>query len=131
MWYLHLAGDWSEAFETEASAIRPHMMRCMLVSNLALDQRFALVDGISGETLGSLANWSITASIQGSPGGLAQAMALTCSVNWNGTQGRLLCWYPEKAETRKALQSSYPELFARFVKESSLRKPELLADIDS
>ena len=90
LWYLHLAGDWSEAFETEASAIRPHMMRCMLVSNLALDQRFA-----------------------------------------NGTQGRLLCWFPEKAESRKALQSSYPELFARFVKESSLRKPELLADIDS
>ena len=46
LWYLHLAGDWSEAFETEASAIRPHMMRCMLVSNLALDQRFASVDGI-------------------------------------------------------------------------------------
>jgi len=90
LWYLHLAGDWSDVFETEASAIRPHMMRCMLVSNLALDQRFA-----------------------------------------NGTQGRLLCWFPEKAETRKALQSSHPELFARFVKESSLRKPELLADIDS
>ena len=47
LWYLHLAGDWSEAFETEASAIRPHMMRVMLVSNLALDQRFACVDGIS------------------------------------------------------------------------------------
>ena len=90
LWYLHLAGDWSQAFETAASAIRPHMMRCMLVSNLALDQRFA-----------------------------------------NGTQGRLLCWFPEKAETRKALQSSHPELFARFVKESSLREPELLADIDS
>ena len=48
----------------------------------------------------------------------------------NGTQGRLLCWYPEKAETRKALQSSHPELFVRFVKESSLKKEELLADID-
>ena len=47
LWYLHLAGDWAEAFETEASAIRPHMMRVMLVSNLALDQRFACVDGIS------------------------------------------------------------------------------------
>ena len=45
------------------------------------------------------------------------------------TQGRLLCWYPEKAETRKALQSSHPELFVRFVKESSLKKEELLADI--
>ena len=48
----------------------------------------------------------------------------------NGTQGRLLCWGPEKAESRKALQSSHPELFARFVKESSLKKKELLADID-
>ena len=52
LWYLHLAGDWSEAFETQASAIRPHMMRCMLVSNLALDQRFANVDGINGNTIG-------------------------------------------------------------------------------
>ena len=41
LWYLHLAGDWGEAFETEASSVRPHMMRCMLVTNLALDQRFA------------------------------------------------------------------------------------------
>ena len=32
LWYLHLAGDWSEAYETEASALRPHMMRCMLVT---------------------------------------------------------------------------------------------------
>ena len=48
----------------------------------------------------------------------------------NGTQGRLLCWAPEKAESRKALQSSHPELFARFVKESSLKKKEQLADID-
>ena len=30
----------------------------------------------------------------------------------NGTQGRLLCWAPEKAESRKALQSSHPELLA-------------------
>ena len=48
----------------------------------------------------------------------------------NGTQGRLLCWAPEKTESRKVLQSSHPELFARFVKESSLKKKELLADID-
>ena len=47
----------------------------------------------------------------------------------NGTQGRLLCWAPEKAESRKALQSSHPELFARFVKESSLKK-EILAGTD-
>ena len=48
----------------------------------------------------------------------------------NGTQGRLLCWAPEKAETRKALQASHPEIFVRFVKESSLKRRELLADID-
>ncbi len=32
LFYLHLAGDWSEAFETETSSVRPHLMRCMLVT---------------------------------------------------------------------------------------------------
>ena len=32
LFYLHLAGDWSEAFETETSSLRPHLMRCMLVT---------------------------------------------------------------------------------------------------
>ena len=90
LWHLHLAGDWHPTYETQAASAHPHLMRCMLVSNLALDQRFA-----------------------------------------NGTQGRLLCWYPEKVEARKALPASHPELFARFVKETSIqKKTEWLADVD-
>ena len=35
LWRLHLAGDFHESFETVATRARPHMMRCMLISNLA------------------------------------------------------------------------------------------------
>ena len=41
LWNLHLAGDWHVASETMPPRARPHMMRCMLISNLAVDQRFA------------------------------------------------------------------------------------------
>jgi hypothetical protein len=41
LWNLHVAGDWHSSLETVPTATRPHMMRCMLVQNLALDQRFA------------------------------------------------------------------------------------------
>ena len=40
-WNLHLAGDWHSAHETGRHVQRPHMMRVMLVSNLAVEQRFA------------------------------------------------------------------------------------------
>ena len=90
LWHLHLSGDWDPAYETQTPPSRPHLMRCMLVANLALDQRFA-----------------------------------------NGTQGRILYWYPEKVEARKALPASHPELLVRFAKETSLQnKSELLADVD-
>ena len=38
---LHLAGDFHAASETKDLPVRSHMMRVMLVSNLAVDQRFA------------------------------------------------------------------------------------------
>jgi len=38
---LLLAGDFHAASETKDLPMRPHMMRVMLVSNLAVDQRFA------------------------------------------------------------------------------------------
>ena len=38
---LLLAGDLHGASETKDQPMRPHMMRVMLVSNLAVDQRFA------------------------------------------------------------------------------------------
>ena len=41
LWNLHLAGDWHTASETAPAASHPHLMRVMLVSNLAVDQRFA------------------------------------------------------------------------------------------
>ena len=38
---LHIAGDWHPEHETATHANRPHMMRTMLVSNLAVQERFA------------------------------------------------------------------------------------------
>ena len=32
LWHLHVAGDWSDGFDTEASALRHRMMRCVLVT---------------------------------------------------------------------------------------------------
>ena len=40
-WLLHLAGDHHAAFETKPVMHVPHLMRCMLNANLAVDQRFA------------------------------------------------------------------------------------------
>ena len=41
LWNLHLAGDWHHSVETLPTGPRPHLMRTMLISNLAVDQRFA------------------------------------------------------------------------------------------
>jgi hypothetical protein len=49
LWNLHLAGDWHPDSETKSPPMRPHMMRTMLVSNLAVDQRFA--NGTQGRIL--------------------------------------------------------------------------------
>ena len=89
LWNLHLAGDWHAASGTVAAPRQPHLMRVMLVSNLAVDQRFA-----------------------------------------NGTQGRLLYWYPSSVLDKKALPASHPELLARFAKESAMHKREMFPDID-
>ena len=49
----------------------------------------------------------------------------------NGCQGRLLSWFPDKLpQKRKVISASCPELTARFVKEASTSKSEMLADID-
>ena len=48
----------------------------------------------------------------------------------NGTQGRLLQWHPGACESkRKALPAYCPDLLARFCKETSLSKSEMLPDI--
>ena len=41
-----------------------------------------------------------------------------------------MSWHPSKISTKKAILASYPELTARFVKETSLGKTELYPDID-
>jgi hypothetical protein len=51
-WNLHLAGDWHGDLETMALPPRPHLMRCMLIANLAVDQRFA------NGTQGRLLSWT-------------------------------------------------------------------------
>ena len=49
----------------------------------------------------------------------------------NGTQGRLISWSPDKPDReKKALLSSHPDLTARFVKEASVNKQQLVADVD-
>jgi hypothetical protein len=40
LWNLHLAGDWQYAHETMPLGPKPHMARVMLISNLAVDQRW-------------------------------------------------------------------------------------------
>ena len=47
-WMLQLAGDWHASEETAVPHPEPHMMRVMLVSNLAVEQRFA--NGTSRES---------------------------------------------------------------------------------
>ena len=43
------AGDWHPSFETVCPPLRPHLMRCMLTSNLAVENRFA--NGTQGRVL--------------------------------------------------------------------------------
>ena len=53
-----------------------------------------------------------------------------CLFFLSGSQGRLLYWTPTKVEGGKPISATHPELMARFVKESSLRKSEWLPDVD-
>ena len=49
----------------------------------------------------------------------------------NGTQGRLVHWQPDGAQSAKAaVSASHPELTARFVKENSLHKPTIFPEVD-
>ena len=51
-WLLHLAGDHHASYENKQVLHTPHLMRCMLSANLAVDQRFA------NGTQGRLLHWS-------------------------------------------------------------------------
>ena len=49
----------------------------------------------------------------------------------NGTQGRIMMFFPKKTrDKRAALASCYRDLMARFLKETSVNKRELFPDID-
>ena len=41
LWILHVAGDWHTLLETSRPSKNPHLMRCMLTTNLDVEQRFA------------------------------------------------------------------------------------------
>jgi hypothetical protein len=61
----------------------------------------------------------------------AVCMFTVCVLQSHGTQGRLLSWEPDRAVTdKKAVLASHPELQARFLRESALRKETFLADVD-
>ena len=57
LWNLTLAGDFHEALEVKPLSPKPHLMRVMLISNVAVDQRFA------NGTQGRLLSWT-PASVQ-------------------------------------------------------------------
>jgi hypothetical protein len=40
LWLCQFAGDFHPRYETMCPPLRPHYMRCMLVSNLAVENRF-------------------------------------------------------------------------------------------
>ena len=48
----------------------------------------------------------------------------------NGTQGRLLCWSPGEVEGRGALPATRSDITARFAKETSLQKRDMLIEVD-
>ena len=106
LFILHIAGDWHPEYETATHAPRPHMMRAMLVSNLAVQERFA--NGSLNSILGlELRLWHKYPKL-------------------SGTQGRLMHWHPEMCERKKVLYSTNAEIVVRFVKESALNKREML-----
>ena len=51
-------------------------------------------------------------------------------IQYLGTQGRLLHWYPHGVANNKALSAAHPELLVRFAKESSMKKAEMFPDLD-
>ena len=57
LFLLHMAGDWHPEHETANPSPRPHMMRTMLVSNLAVQERFA--NGTFYQTIGFGFGWRL------------------------------------------------------------------------
>ena len=149
---LHLAGDFHPFYETERPTANPHLMRCMLTTNhdaehsaehtpntaicpsasarhacilaplmwaTKVEQRFA--NGTQGRRLDTCTRR------------MRDMMSPCCTSSLANACIRLLCWHPcgdQQQKRRKCLQASHPDLSCRFVKEGSLGKTQLLADID-
>ena len=88
-------------------------MRAMLISNLDVDQRFA------NGTQGRLLNWH--------PGATESKRTQTCVIFIFKIHYKLYCI---NVIARRALPAYCPDLLARFCKESSLTKQQMLPDID-
>ena len=93
-------------------------MRCMLTANLAVDMRFA-----NGTQAGHMLFLPLRPF-------LLCCVASASAIFRSTSQGRLFYWSPGSVDGKKALPSSHPELLARFAKEASAAKAELLPDID-
>ena len=120
-WLLHLAGDHHASFETKPLLHRPHLMRCMLTSNLAVDQRFA--NGTADSFVCS--NVYNVLSREGERERRNTKRAERAPLRAFRTQGRLLHWSPadpDVEQSKKAVPASHPNISARFVKETALHK---------
>ena len=150
---LPSSGDWHHAMENKSSSgSRPHLMRVMLIQNVAVDQRFANgafpkqaswaslppkvwpflrteTSSAHNESLISCILLSLFAHISHPLTPPSHIMSQHRILH--GSQGRLLHWHPEAtASLRKALPAYCPDLSARFCKESSLKKVEMMPDMD-
>ena len=140
-----------------ASGPHPHLMRVMLIQNVAVDQRFA--NGAPPQQVDEASLppmvWPYP-SKQNKPTKapplfssfshtypIFPLIQYSCTLSDvrhlpslhhhvpHGSQGRLLHWHPEATETqRKALPAYSPDLSARFCKESALSKTEMMPDMD-
>ena len=131
LWVLHLAGDFHGTFESGRPTANPHLMRCMLCI-IAFHTVTAAALMTRGVCRTCAQEKKHHASVHRKRCMLTQNIDVEQRFA-NGTQGRLLCWHPcgeSQAKRRKVLQASHPELSCRFVKESSLGKSGMMADID-
>ena len=149
LWNLTLAGDFHETLETERPNAKTILMRVMLVSNLdrygediLQHDRMHLVSPVALTRRSSTkTEIGYTHTLSAEPARtpahfthrhLVAIFPPCMDVQQrfaNGTQGRLLSWFPDNLpQKRTAISASCPELTTRFVKEASMTKKEMLAD---
>ena len=123
-------------FETKPLLHTQHLMRCMLTSNLAVDQRFANGTHLVVRVIVFCGSGTETKHRMTQRREPETDRTRACLCVHLRTQGRLLHWCPPEAAaegSKKALAvpASHPSLCARFVKETAVQKrTALLPDID-